>query len=113
MLYAAVILTASGHLYTLERNTGSGYELIRAIQAHSTQILSVVLNNDASILSTVCYSEGKVKLWDLKQGGYVCISYSYSCADALRLTVARYALQEFMYCHLLQPQPQQAHCGLP
>jgi WD40 repeat protein len=65
------VLTPSGHLVILRRQDGS-YKQTHAIKAHSAQIVSLALNNIVSILATICYSEGKVKLWDVNTG--LCLS---------------------------------------
>jgi WD40 repeat protein len=59
-----------GHVYILKRNTAGDYELIHTIQAHSTQIYSVALNKEASMLATACPNQGTVKLWDVTKGVY-------------------------------------------
>jgi hypothetical protein len=55
-------------VYILKRSAVGGFEKIHAFQAHSKLIYSVALNKVVSVLATVCYDEGKVKLWDVKQG---------------------------------------------
>jgi WD40 repeat protein len=65
MIYSSHLL---GHAYILQRKENGDYELIRTIRAHNRQVDSVALNNKASILATVCYDEGEVKLWDVKHG---------------------------------------------
>ena len=55
-------------MYILKGNADGAYNLTHAIKAHSRLISSVVLNNVASILATVCHSEGKVKLWNVNSG---------------------------------------------
>ncbi len=63
-------LNPSGHVHILKRITDDKYKLIKIIDAHFNDI-KVTLNNNASILATVCREEGKVKLWDVQQGLYV------------------------------------------
>ncbi len=48
------------------RTVTENYEQIHVIQAQ--QIESVALNKDASVLASVSYWEGKVNVWDVKQG---------------------------------------------
>jgi len=55
-------------VYILKGNADGAYNLTHAIKAHSRSISCVVLNNIASILATVCYNEGKVKLWNVNSG---------------------------------------------
>jgi WD40 repeat protein len=69
----------TGLLYILKRDADGEYQLIYTIQAHDKQIVSVALNNDASSLATVCRDEGKVKLWDVSQGVYICRTLTYMC----------------------------------
>ncbi len=63
-----VVLTVSGHLVILKRHGEGSYKQTHAIKAHSKQIYSVALNNIVSIIATVFYDEGKVKLWDVNTG---------------------------------------------
>ncbi len=65
-----VALKPIGHVYILKRNTDGDCELMHTIQAHSTQIYSVALNKDASMLATVCPNQGTVKLLDVNKGVY-------------------------------------------
>jgi hypothetical protein len=58
----------------LKRAKDGDFELEYAVQAHSAQVDSVALDNSASRFATVCSYEGKVKLWDVKQGMNVCIT---------------------------------------
>ncbi len=61
-------LPSAGYVHVLMRTIDGGYAPIYAIHAHIKQIDSLALNNNASILATVCCSEGEVKLWDVIQG---------------------------------------------
>jgi hypothetical protein len=62
----AFFSSLSGHVFILKRNSNSGYDHDRAIQAHSLWIESVALNSYSSILATVCWNESEVKLWNVK-----------------------------------------------
>ncbi len=68
-------------MYILKRGTDGDCVLLRTIQAYGKEIDSLALNNNASILATVCCSGDKVKLWEPNTGlfvyGYVCL-----CMDA-------------------------------
>ncbi len=71
ILHGSVIaLTFSGHAYILTHTKEGQYQLIHALKACKTQIRSVVLNCDSSILAILCFNEGKVSLWDVEQGVY-------------------------------------------
>jgi hypothetical protein len=97
-------------VYILKRTTDGEYALKHAIQAHGTVIDSVTLNNNATILGTVCRYEDIIKLWDVKLG--LCISCRHQCVDIHRHIAAGHSFQEPVYSSLFQPQLQQTHRGM-
>lgn len=61
-------MTFAGYVYILQRTCYGDFVQLHFIQAHDEVIDSMELNNNASILATVCHAEDQVKLWDHKQG---------------------------------------------
>ncbi len=58
-------VTHAGHLYLLKRSADGRYEVVHDIHVRGA-IISVALNERATMVATVAFDE--VKLWDVGQG---------------------------------------------